>query len=539
MCAMSAAEPAAEHVDVLIVGAGISGIGCARHLQARRPGTTFAILEARGALGGTWDLFRYPGIRSDSDLQTLGYAFKPWTDEKAIADGPAILDYLRETAAETGVERHIRLRHRVVRAEWSSEDARWTVAARRTDTGETVRLTAGWLFAAGGYYDYDRGYTPHFEGSERFAGPIVHPQQWPENLDYDAKRVVVIGSGATAVTLVPALAERAAHVTMLQRSPTYILSIPSRDALVNALRRRIGERRAYAFGRRKNVWLQAKVYALSRRRPELVKRLVRAGVKRALPEGYDVDTHFRPRYDPWDQRLCVVPDGDLFKAIGAGRASIVTDAIETFTERGLRLASGAELEADVVVTATGLNLLAFGGVQLVVDGRDVSLPDTLAYRGMMLSGVPNFAYAIGYTNASWTLKVDLVCAHLCRLLDHLDAADQDYCVPEVDDPAIERRPLLDFAAGYVQRSVDSFPRQGSAGPWRLNMGYADDAAAFRHGRWPTVRCASDGPPRHVRPAPRDPAAALVGVPIFSPVRRLKPRRIRARRGQGRLVREVP
>src|SRR6476661_2691329 len=474
--------PEHDHVDVLIVGAGISGIGCAYHLQAKQPGRTYAILERREALGGTWDLFRFPGIRSDSDLQTLGYAFKPWTGEQALADGPAILDYVRETAAENDIERHIRFSHRVVRAEWSTADARWTVHAQRTDTGEAVTLTASWLFSAAGYYDYDEGYTPHFEGRERFGGTIVHPQHWPANLDYTGKRVVVIGSGATAVTIVPAMTDRAAHVTMLQRSPSYILSIPAKDAIANALRRVLGDRRGYDLARRKNIWMQAKVYALSRSRPRLVKRIIRAGVRRQLPDGYPVDTHFRPRYDPWDQRLCVVPDGDLFKAISSGRASVVTDTIETFTERGLKLGSGAELEADVVVTATGLNLQAFGGIELVVDGAEVALPDTVAYKSMMLSGVPNFAFAVGYTNASWTLKVDLVCDYMCRLLAHLSAHGLDYCVPEVGDAELEHRPLLDFAAGYVQRSIDAFPRQGSVAPWQLHMSYAADAESFRTGK---------------------------------------------------------
>jgi monooxygenase len=474
-------DPAADHVDVLIVGAGISGIGCAWHLQAKQPQKTYAILEARDALGGTWDLFRYPGIRSDSDLQTLGYAFKPWTDEEAIADGPAILDYVCETAAENGIDRHIRLGHEVTSAAWDSETALWTVTAARADTGETATLTARWLFADGGYYDYSGGFSPAFAGTERFAGTIVHPQQWPEDLDYAGKRVVVIGSGATAVTLVPALAEDAAHVTMLQRSPTYVLAIPSKDLIVNWLRPRIGERRAYAFARRKNVWMQSRIYALSRRRPRLVRRAIRALQQRQLPPGFDVDTHFNPTYDPWDQRLCVVPDGDLFKTISAGRASIVTDGVQTFTERGLRLTSGAELQADIVITATGLNLKAFGGVALTVDGRPVALPDTVAYKSMMLSGVPNFAFAIGYTNASWTLKVDLVCDHLCRLMALLDARGEDYCVPEVDPATVERRPLLDFSAGYVQRSVDAFPRQGSVAPWTLQMSYAADVAILRDG----------------------------------------------------------
>jgi monooxygenase len=475
------ATPSAEHVDVLIVGAGVSGIGTAYHLQAQRPGTSYAILEARAASGGTWDLFRFPGIRSDSDLQTFGYAFKPWTGEKAIADGAAILRYVRETARENGIDARIRYGHQVLRAQWSSAEARWTVEARRADSGETVRLTAGWLFAAGGYYRYDEGYTPPLPGAERFQGPIVHPQHWPEDLDYAGRRVLIIGSGATAVTMVPAMSADAAHVTMLQRSPSYVLAIPEQDAIANALRRWLGDRRGYALARRKNIWMQAAVYALSRRRPALVKRILRKGAARRLPEGYDVDTHFRPRYEPWDQRLCVVPDGDLFAAISAGRASIVTDRIETFTERGVRLASGGELEADVVVTATGLNLLAFGGVELVVDGQPVDLPATLAYKGMMLSGVPNFAYAIGYTNASWTLKVDLVAEHLCRLLGHLEAEGFDACVPDAAGAGSERRPLLDFAAGYVQRAIDAFPRQGVGAPWQLSMSYAADVAVLRDG----------------------------------------------------------
>jgi cation diffusion facilitator CzcD-associated flavoprotein CzcO len=471
-----------DHVDVLIVGAGISGIGAAHHLTTRRPGTTFAILEGRGAIGGTWDLFRYPGIRSDSDLHTFGYAFKPWTDDKAIADGPAIRSYVEEVADEGAIREHIRFHHRVLRAEWSSEDARWTVEAERTDTGEPVVLTAGWLFSAGGYYRYDQGFTPRFEGAERFRGTIVHPQHWPEDLDYAGKKVVVIGSGATAVTLVPAMAQEAGHVTMLQRSPSYVLPLPAKDGVANFLRRHLGEERAYALVRRKNVKRQAFVYNLSRRHPKLVRRLIRAVNAKSLPEGFDVDTHFNPSYDPWDQRLCAVPNGDLFRALGTGRASIVTDRIRTFTERGIELESGAVLEADVIVTATGLNLQAFGGMALTVDGRDVSLPETFAYKGMMLSGVPNFAFAVGYTNASWTLKVDLVCEYLCRLIGHLDATGQDAVVPEVEDPGMESRPLLDFAAGYVQRSLHEWPRQGTSEPWTLNMSYAKDVEMFRKGR---------------------------------------------------------
>jgi len=492
---------APDHVDVLIVGAGLSGIGAAYHLQTKLPDKSYAILEGRDAIGGTWDLFRYPGIRSDSDLHTLGYVFKPWTGEQAIADGPAILDYVRETARENGIDRRIRFGHRVVRATWSSTDARWTVEATRGNSSETVTLTCGFLFSAGGYYRYDEGFTPHFEGRERFQGQIVHPQHWPEELDCAGKRVVVIGSGSTAVTLVPALARAAAQVTMLQRSPTYIVTVPSRDAIANVLRRVLPPHVAYAITRRKNVALQSLVYKLARRRPNLVRRLIRAWAKHQLPDGYDIDTHFRPRYDPWDQRLCAVPDGDLFRAISKGRATIVTDRIVSFTERGIGLESGAELEADIVVTATGLNLQAFGGVQHVVDGEDVALPDTLAYKGMMLSGVPNFAFAVGYINASWTLKVDLTCEYMCRLLAHMDRHRYDQCVPIADDPSLERRPLLDFTAGYVQRSMDQFPKQGPAAPWQLSMSYRDDVRNLRDGD------VEDGAMRFSRTAVGEPVAA--------------------------------
>jgi cation diffusion facilitator CzcD-associated flavoprotein CzcO len=473
---------ATRHVDVLIVGAGISGIGAAYHLQDKRPGTSYAILEARQAIGGTWDLFRYPGIRSDSDLHTFGYAFKPWTHEKAIADGADIRAYIRETAEENDIERHIRFGHKVLRADWSSERALWTVEAEQTGTGQTVELTARWLFCAGGYYRYDEGFTPHFEGIDRFEGQVIHPQHWPEDLDYAGKRVVVIGSGATAVTLIPAMAEKAGHVTMLQRSPSYVLPVPSRDVIGNKLRALLGERRAYGLIRRKNIFMQGAVYGLSRRFPRGVRKLIRGVNEKQLPGNCDVDVHFKPRYDPWDQRLCAVPDADLYKALRRGQASVVTDRIETFTERGIKLESGEELEADIVVTATGLNLLAFGGLELSVDRESVELPETVAYKGMMLSGVPNFAYAIGYTNASWTLKVDLVCEHLCRLLAHLESEGQDACVPELDDPGMQTRPLLDFQAGYVLRALDSFPRQGERAPWQLPMSYAKDVKYLRRGK---------------------------------------------------------
>ena len=470
-----------DHVDVLIVGAGISGIGAGCHLEMECPGKTYAVLEARDSIGGTWDLFRYPGIRSDSDMYTLGYRFKPWTNPKAIADGPAILEYVKETAREYGVDEHIRYHHRVVRAEWSSKDARWRVEVERTDTGETVHVTCGFLFMCSGYYSYDEGYTPEFEGIERFKGQVLHPQFWTDDVEYEGKRVVVIGSGATAVTLVPAMADKAEHVTMLQRTPSYIVTLPGEDPIANFLRRVLPEKAAYVIVRWKNVLLQGGFFALSRRRPKLVKRLLRHGVKRQLPAGYEVDTHFKPPYNPWDQRLCLVPDADLFEALASGQASIVTDHIETFTETGLKLASGEELEADMIVTATGLNLVIAGGVEFEVDGREVNFPDTLGYKGMMLSGVPNMALALGYTNMSWTLKCDLTCEYVCRLLSHMDERGYAICTPENRDPSITPEPFIDFTSGYVLRSIHKFPKQGSRPPWRLYQNYARDIRSLRRG----------------------------------------------------------
>jgi monooxygenase len=468
-----------EHVDVLIIGAGLSGIGAGCHLRRHCPSKTFTILEARDAIGGTWDLFRYPGIRSDSDMFTLGYSFRPWTQAKAIADGDSIRDYVRETAREHGVDSKVRFGHRVVRAQWSSRDARWTVEARRADTGETVRLTCSLLFTCSGYYRYDQGYTPRFEGVEDFAGRVVHPQHWPEDLDYRGKRVLVIGSGATAVTLVPAMAEAAEHVTMVQRSPSYVLSLPSVDPAAERLRRLLPTNAAYAILRWRNMFRAMLLFQLSRHAPNLVKRLLRKGVAAQLPAGYEVDTHFKPAYNPWDQRMCFVPDGDLLKAIRHGRASIVTDRIERFIESGVRLASGTELDADIIVTATGLNLMPMGGVSLSVDGADVVLPETVAYKGMMLSGVPNFVYTLGYTNASWTLKSDLVARYVCRLLEHMDARGYRVATPLAPkSSAVE--PFIDLQSGYVKRSLDLLPKQGSSAPWRLHQNYPRDVLLLRH-----------------------------------------------------------
>ncbi|HZB05709.1 MAG TPA: NAD(P)/FAD-dependent oxidoreductase [Thermoleophilaceae bacterium] len=470
-----------EHVDVLIVGAGLSGVGTACHLQAHCPGKSYAILEARDAIGGTWDLFRYPGIRSDSDMFTLGYNFRPWPDGKAIADGPAIRSYVRETAGDHGVDEKIRFHHRVVRAEWSTDEARWSVTAERTDSGETVELTCGFLFGATGYYRYDEGYLPQFEGTERFRGEIVHPQHWPEDLDYYGKRVVVIGSGATAVTLVPAMAQRAVHVTMLQRSPSYVVTLPATDPIAEVLTRRLPAKVAYALVRWKNVLLTMLSFNLSRRYPHAMRKVIRRGVQRRLPEGYDVDTHFNPRYNPWQQRMCLVPDSDLFEALGRGDASIVTDDIETFTETGLKLTSGAELEADVIVTATGLNLLLLGGIELAVDGEDVDFAAKVAYKGMMLSGVPNLAIALGYTNASWTLKCDLVAEYVCRLLNHMDAHGYAIATPQAPDPSLPVEPFIDFNSGYVLRSIADLPKQGATPPWRLHQNYFRDIRMLRRG----------------------------------------------------------
>ncbi|MFD7848101.1 flavin-containing monooxygenase [Nocardia sp. NPDC059764] len=473
MSASSATAPT-EHLDVLIIGAGVSGIGAAYYLRQRLPGKTFAILEARDDLGGTWDLFRYPGIRSDSDLHTFGYAFKPWENRESIAGGPAILSYLRETADQYGIGSHIRFHRRVLGASWSSETARWLVEVENTGTGQCDLISCSWLFSCAGYYRYDEGFTPRFPGSERFTGQVVHPQHWPRDLDYQGKKVVIIGSGATAVTLVPALAETAGHVTMLQRSPTYVVPVPSQDKIANALRAVLGSRRGYALTRRRYVAQQRFVYRFCQRFPQAARRVIRGLNARRLPRDFPVDTHFNPTYNPWDQRLCAVPDSDLFKSISSGAASVVTDRIDTFTENGIALASGQHLEADIIVTATGLNMCVFGDIELTVDGEAVSWPDTTAYKGCMLSDIPNFSFMVGYTNSSWTLKVSPVCEFLCRILERMGTGGHDICYPHAADQAMPTRPLLDFSAGYVQRSLHLLPRQGPTAPWTMAMDYLSD-----------------------------------------------------------------
>lgn len=470
-----------EHFDVLIVGAGLSGIGAAAHLKMECPDKSFAILEGRAASGGTWDLFRYPGVRSDSDMYTLGYRFRPWTDPKAIADGPAILKYIRETASEFGLDDKVRYHHRVRRASWSSVDARWTVEAENGPDGSVVRFTCGFLYLCTGYYDYESGYTPEWAGMDRFRGRIVHPQKWTEDIDYAGKRVVVIGSGATAVTLVPAMAESAAHVTMLQRSPTYVVSRPEQDKIANGLRAILPSRAVYAITRWKNVLLGMFFYGLSRKKPDAMKRLLAKGVRKELGEEFDLG-HFTPSYDPWDQRLCLVPDSNLFKTIREGRASVVTDHIETFTETGLKLTSGEHLEADIIVTATGLVLKLMAGLQLEVDGAPVDLSKTLAYKGMMYSDIPNLASAFGYTNASWTLKCDLTAEYVCRLLKYMDARGYAICTARINDPSVKPEPVLDFSSSYVLRALDSLPSQGSKTPWRLHQNYIKDLSMLRYGR---------------------------------------------------------
>ena len=471
-----------EHFDVLIIGAGLSGVDAAWHLNKFAPKKTFALLENRDRIGGTWDIFRYPGIRSDSDMLTMGYRFKPWTHPSAISPGNAIRDYVTETAQESGIDKHIRFRHNVVSADWNTDTASWTVQAKRRDADgkeDTVTLTANFLFNCAGYYRYSQGYTPEFQGRDRFKGPVIHPQHWPEHFNYDGKRVVIIGSGATAVTLLPSMAKTAGHVTMLQRSPTYYVSRPEKDTAANLLKRILPATWAYAIPRWRNIVLQRFFYSKSRKDPAWAKQMLIDGVKKLLPENYDVATHFTPTYNPWDQRLCLVPDADMFQAIREGRASVVTDHIDTFTEKGIKLKSGKELEADVIVTATGLNLEILGGAKISVNATPVEFGKTFTYKGLMFSGVPNLASIFGYTNASWTLRADLICEYVCRLINKMDELGVQAATPTLKDLNLKPEPWLDFSSGYVQRSVAMLPKQGPNFPWRQNQNYFADIKDMR------------------------------------------------------------
>ncbi|HAC80032.1 MAG: NAD(P)/FAD-dependent oxidoreductase [Candidatus Binatia bacterium] len=471
-----------DHLDVLIVGAGLSGIAAGYHLQNESPDRSYAILERREAIGGTWDLFRYPGIRSDSDMHTLGYSFRPWRSPKAIADGTSIREYVQDTARENGIDKKIRYGLKVVSASWSTPDARWTVEAERTESGEKVELTANFLFMCSGYYNYDQGYTPEFEGIADFGGRIVHPQKWTDDIDYANKKVVVIGSGATAVTLVPEMAKTAAHVTMLQRSPTYIVSMPSEDATANYLRSKLPEKIAYALTRWKNILSFSVIFRLCRRYPAAIKKKLLQQVRENLGEGHDIKRDFTPSYNPWDQRMCMVPDGDLFNAIKSGEASILTDKIDRFTETGLRLQSGKDLDADVVVTATGLNLLFLAGLQVKVDGEEIKLSDCLTYKGVMFSGLPNLAMTVGYTNASWTLKCDLTCEYVAKMLNYMRDHDHKQVCPRTDGSVIEDEDMLPLTSGYIQRSIKDFPKQGSREPWKSYQNYLRDIFMVRYGK---------------------------------------------------------
>ncbi len=474
-------EQSTEHVDVLIVGAGLSGIGAAWHLKDQCPGKTFAILENRDAIGGTWDLFRYPGIRSDSDMYTLGYRFKPWTDPKIISGGDPIREYVQETARENGIDKKIRFGHKVLSSSWSTADALWTVAAEQKATGKKVTFTCNFLMMCTGYYNYTAGYTPHFEGRERFKGTIIHPQHWPESLDYTGKRVVVIGSGATAVTLVPAMTDKAAHVTMLQRSPTYVLPVPEEDKLSSSLRRFLPEMLVYRLGRTRNIALQMFFFKLSKSKPKLIRRLLLKLVRNRLNPDFDMK-HFTPRYNPWDERLCAVPNGDLFKVLREGKASVVTDHIDAFTEKGIKLKSGEELPADIIVTATGLDLQLMGGMTMAVDGKPFDLSRTINYKGLMFRDLPNLAMVFGYTNASWTLKADITSEYVCRLLNHMDKIGVRQCTPRNDDASITEVPFLEMRSGYIKRAMEKFPKQGSKAPWKLNQNYTLDLTALRYGK---------------------------------------------------------
>lgn len=470
-----------EHFDVLIVGAGLSGIDAGVHMQKSCPNKSWAILDGRQDMGGTWDLFRYPGVRSDSDMYTLGFPFKPWEDRRAIAPGSAILDYIKAAAREFGIDKKIRYQHQVKQASWSTADAQWAVDVEVGPDKKIRTYNCNFLYMCSGYYSYKGGYQPDFAGLAQFKGQVIHPQQWPQDLDYSGKRVVVIGSGATAVTLVPAMAEQAGKVTMLQRSPTYIIGMPDWDPLTEALRLLLPGRLASGINRLKNVWLAVGFFVFARRFPNAVRKVIRFHTKRQLGASFDIDKHFNPAYKPWEERLCLAANSDFFKALKSGKADIVTDHIETFTENGIRLKSGQTLDADIVVTATGLDLIPLGGVEFKVDGQTWLPGSSMTYKGMMFSDVPNLAQATGYTNASWTLKCDLTSGYVCRLINHMDKFQYNYCMPHTDDTSIERVPFVDFSSGYIQRAIDKFPKQGSKAPWKLYQNYVLDIFSLKLG----------------------------------------------------------
>lgn len=470
-----------ENVDMIIIGAGLSGIGAACHLTRECPNKSYVILEGRESIGGTWDLFRYPGIRSDSDMYTLGYQFKPWTNPKSIADGASILQYIKDTAHEYGVMDHIRFNSKVVKASWSTEEACWTVTVENKQTGKNESYQAGFLLSCSGYYSYESGYDPEFPGRDRFKGDIIHPQKWPEDYDYSNKEVVVIGSGATAVTLIPSMAKNTKHITMLQRSPTYVATLPEKDSLPEKLRKHLPEKWVYRLTRTRNIAFNMAFYNFCQSFPEMSKKLLIEQVKRQVGNKVDIK-HFTPRYNPWDERLCAVPDGDLFKAIRKGKASVETDQIETFTETGIQLKSGKYLEADLIITATGLNIKVLGGIALEVDGSPFNIPSKFYYKGLMLEDLPNFGMILGYTNSSWTLKADMISLFVCRLLKYMDRKGLRQCTPRNHDVDMEAEPLFKFQSGYIQRAKDLVPRQGPKLPWKLYQNYLLDNVLIKLGK---------------------------------------------------------
>ncbi len=474
-------EDSQSHFNVVVVGAGISGIGAGYHLQKQCPNKSFVILEGRESFGGTWDLFRYPGIRSDSDMHTMGYRFKPWIDEKFIADGPSILNYLEETISENNLGNKIRYQHKVLTSSWSSSTSKWTLEVKNLTSGLTENFTCNFLMMCGGYYNYDEGYSPHFENQEQFNGLIIHPQKWPDNLDYKNKKVVVIGSGATAVTIIPAMADQVEHITMLQRSPTYFMSAPDKDMIGNFFKKIFSQKTAYFLTRWKNILMGNYFYKQCVKNPEKVKEMLINGVRAHLGEDYDIDTHFTPKYKPWDERLCFVPNADMFEAMKSGKASVVTDHIDQFTETGIKLKSGEELTADIIIKATGLNLQFLNGIDVKVDNSQINISEKLAYKGRMFNDIPNLACSFGYARASWTLGADLSSEYVCKLLNYMDKHGYDYCSPVIGKEVREEGTYLNLSSGYVKRAIDRMPKQGSREPWKGNQSYLSDVTELRWG----------------------------------------------------------